>query len=389
MEIGGCAPQRRDRLTELLVWRDRLRLFYRDYGRLLQPLWRFFLSIAVIVYMNQVLGYDKQLKNIFLVLGISAVSAFVPVQLFVVIMAGFAFLHVYAAASLLAFLVLGIFLVLFLLFQRFAPSYGYVLVLMPIAMSLHIPLFPVLLIGLTAEPAGIVAAGCGIVVYSMFRVLKVTILGTVTELSLENMAAAYQSVMDAFLHDKEMFLYLFAVSVVILVVYLIRRLMIAHAFQAAVLAGSILFLTVMLMGELILRMNVSPAALLAGSVISAVLAAVIQFLLLPLDYSRVETVQFDDDDYYYYVRAVPKMQVAAPKKQVKRINVQKVTENTVNLQEAVQQVQGQEGYKGETSRPLSAGLTGRRSHEDSHSVRRAAPKDSFQAEPSEFFDREK
>lgn len=348
-------------MTEVLVWRDKLRLFYRDYERLLRPLWKFFLSVIVVIYMNQVLGYDKNLKSIVVVLGISLLSAFMPVSLFVVLMAGFALLHVYAAASLLAFLVFGLFLVLFFLFERFTPSYGYVVVLMPLAISWHIPLLPVLLIGLTAEPAGIVAAGCGVVVYSMFRVLKANVLGTVTELSLENMLAAYQSVMDAFLHDREMFLYLLAVSAVILVVYLIRRQTIAHAFQAAILAGSVLFLTVMLIGTLVFRLEGSLVLLLLGAVVSAVLAAVIQFLLLPLDYSRVETVQFDDDDYYYYVRAVPKMQVAAPKKQIKRINVQKVTENTMNLQEAIQQASEQEGYR----------------------------EDSFQVEPSEFFDREK
>lgn len=316
-------------MTELLVWRNKLRLFYRDYGRLLRPLGKWLLSVLVLIYMNQVLGYDRQLKHVVFVLGISVVSALLPVQLFVVVMAGVAFFHVYAAASLLACLVLGMFLIVFLLFERFTPSYGYVLVLMPPAMSLHIPLLPVLLIGLAAEPVGIVAAGCGVAVYFMFRILKTNVLGTVTELSLETMVAVYQNVLDTFFHDKEMLLFLLAVSIVIPVVYVIRRQAFPHMFQAAVLAGSVLFLTIILIGELILKVDTSPVALLAGSAVSAVLAAVIQFLLLPLDYSRTETVQFEDDDYYYYVRAVPKMQVAAPQKEVKHINVQKVTEHKV------------------------------------------------------------
>lgn len=322
------------KVTELLVWRDKLRLFYRDYEKLLRPIWKFFLSVFIIVYMNQMLGYDKQLKNIPLIILVSLVSAFVPVQMFVVIMAGFALIHVYAAASLLAVLVLGVFLVLFLLFERFTPSYGYIVVLMPVAMSLHIPLFPALLIGLVAEPAGIIASACGVMIYFLFRTLKATVLaGTTVEMSLEGMMVSYQSVMDVFLHDREMMLYLLAVAIVILVVYLIRMGMIPYAFYVAILVGTVAFLTVILIGELLLKIDDSPVLLLIGSLVSGVLAAVIQFLLLPLDYSRVETVQFDDDDYYYYVRAVPKMQVAAPKKQVKRINVQKVTRNMVNLQE--------------------------------------------------------
>ena len=33
-------------------------------------------------------------------------------------------------------------------------------------------------------------------------------------------------------------------------------------------------------------------------------------------------MQFEDDEYYYYVKAVPKMTVAAPEKTVKKINSQ-------------------------------------------------------------------
>ena len=38
-----------------------------------------------------------------------------------------------------------------------------------------------------------------------------------------------------------------------------------------------------------------------------------------MDYSRTENVQFEDDEYYYYVKAVPKIGVAVPEKQVMHI----------------------------------------------------------------------
>lgn len=39
-----------------------------------------------------------------------------------------------------------------------------------------------------------------------------------------------------------------------------------------------------------------------------------------VDYSRKEYIQFEDDDYYYYVKAVPKMNIAAPDVKVQKIN---------------------------------------------------------------------
>ncbi len=346
-------------MTEILVWRDKLRLIYRDYEKLLRPLWKFLLSIIIIFYINQVLGYDHHLKNGLIIFAASLVAAFVPAQFFVIITAGFALIHVYAAASLLALLVIGVFLVLFLLFERFTPGYSYVLVLMPLAMSLQVPLLLALLIGLLAEPAGIIAAGCGIIVFFLFQILKTVVFTTAGEITLESMIVSYQNVMDMLIHNRAMFLYLAAIAFVIIVVYLIRIQPIAHAFQTAILVGSLLFLTVLLIGELIFKIDGSPVFLLIGSVVSVLLAFMIQFLLYPLDYSRIETIQFDDDDYYYYVKAVPKMQVAAPRKQVKRINVQHVTGNTTNLQEVQQKVSNQEKMT----------------------------EDSFEAEPSEIFDR--
>ena len=47
---------------------------------------------------------------------------------------------------------------------------------------------------------------------------------------------------------------------------------------------------------------------------------VIQFFLFNVDYSRTETMQFEDDEYYYYVKAVPKLTISTPDKVVKHIS---------------------------------------------------------------------
>ena len=60
-----------------------------------------------------------------------------------------------------------------------------------------------------------------------------------------------------------------------------------------------------------------------GTVLALAVAKVVEFFRFCVDYSRTEKVQFEDDEYYYYVKAIPKMTVAAPEKTVKRINVQK------------------------------------------------------------------
>ena len=46
--------------------------------------------------------------------------------------------------------------------------------------------------------------------------------------------------------------------------------------------------------------------LIVGNIISLLIAFILQFLFMNLDYARTERVQFEDDDYYYYVKAVPR-----------------------------------------------------------------------------------
>ena len=43
-------------------------------------------------------------------------------------------------------------------------------------------------------------------------------------------------------------------------------------------------------------------------------------MIFSVDYTRTEYTQFEDDDYYYYVKAVPKMNIAAPDVKVQKIN---------------------------------------------------------------------
>ena len=60
-----------------------------------------------------------------------------------------------------------------------------------------------------------------------------------------------------------------------------------------------------------------------GSILAIVIAKIIEFFRFCVDYSRTEKVQFEDDEYYYYVKAIPKMTVAAQDKTIKKINTQR------------------------------------------------------------------
>ena len=113
-----------------------------------------------------------------------------------------------------------------------------------------------------------------------------------------------------------------AFALTLIVVYFIRRLPVDHCWTIATVAGAVVMLLSLLVGDLMFSTNISLINVILGTFLSIGVALVIQFMVFNLDYPRMENVQFEDDDYYYYVKAIPKVTMATPRRRVKKINRQ-------------------------------------------------------------------
>ena len=109
-------------------------------------------------------------------------------------------------------------------------------------------------------------------------------------------------------------------AICVCMVYVIRRLAIEHAWTFAIIAGALLNVIASIVGSVVAGVSVSYGNLLLGNLVAVAVGMVIQFFLFNVDYSRTETMQFEDDEYYYYVKAVPKLTISTPDKVVKHIS---------------------------------------------------------------------
>ena len=114
-----------------------------------------------------------------------------------------------------------------------------------------------------------------------------------------------------------------AFAICLLVTYTVRRMSIDHSWKIALLVGALLNILIIGGGDMILDVGASYLELIGGNVAAIVIGLVLEFLFFSVDYSRSESMQFEDDEYYYYVKAVPKMSVTTRKKQIKKINAKK------------------------------------------------------------------
>lgn len=307
------------KMTTLLVAKQYVRKFISKYEVYLKPLFKLMLALAALMMLNGKIGYMQRLDNMSMVLIAALMCSFMPVNFTVFVAAAFTVLHMYALSLECAVIALVIFLVLFLLYFRFSPKDALVVLLTPMSFVIGIPYAIPIIMGLVGSPVSAISVGCGIIA-SFFVNYIADIAPTLSGMETEDIATKFRFLIDGFIANKGMVLMIAAFAMTIIVVYLIRRLSVNYAWTIAIIAGALTDVIVLLVGDLIFNTNVSILGLIAGTVTAIVIAKIVEFFVFHVDYSRTEKVQFEDDEYYYYVKAVPKITVAAPSRTVKKIN---------------------------------------------------------------------
>lgn len=306
-------------MMPLLVFRERVKNFYQRNDVYIKPVIKFLFALVTFITINTQIGYDGRLKSIPVVLVLSLLCAFTPSAVLVLLASIVATLHVYSASPILSVIVIMILLILYLLFVRYTPRLGYVILAVPILYVLKIPYVIPILLGLTATPIAIVPTGCGVVIFFTFQIIKDAITMQ-TNTSVEDILQLYTTVMNNFRGNKQMLMSLVIFSLIIIVTYFVRKMKFDYAFETSIAAGTVTSVLGFLISDLILDKSEQILSMILGTIIAGCIVYIIHFFKLTLDYSGVELAQFEDDVYYYYVKAVPKITVTAPQRNVKHIN---------------------------------------------------------------------
>lgn len=306
-------------MTTLLVAKQYIKNFISKYEVYLKPILKMILALISLMMINGKIGYMHRLDNISLVLIIALMCSFMPMNFIIFVGAAFIVLHLYALSLECAAIALVVFLVLFLLYFRFSPKDTLVVLLTPICFVFKVPYAIPLAMGLLGTPTSAISVGCGVMVSYLIDYFAESATA-LSGMDADDIATKFRFIIDGFIDNKGMVLTIAAFAVTIILVYMIKRLSVDHAWTIAIIAGAITDVMILLVGDLIFDTNVSIVGIIIGTVFSVLIVKVVEFFAFHVDYSRVEKVQFEDDEYYYYVKAVPKFTVATPSKTVKKIN---------------------------------------------------------------------
>ena len=307
-------------MSELLVWKEKLREFYAKYSIAVDKVIQFLLAVVTFYVINDNIGVVKRMTSPVISLGLAVLCTILPPVFTAVAAAGLVLVHMYGLSLGVMGVGAVIFFMMFALYCQFTPKRAIILMLTPITCMLKLTYIVPIVCGLVFGPVIAVPIVFGIIVYYMVAFLKVSATTIVNTDGIVNQMMLF---VKSVFQNKEMWVACFAAIVCVCVVYTIRRMAIDYAWAIAVAAGAIVNVIVFAVGSVSMGVKISYGTLILGNLLAVVIGLVMEFFFFSVDYSRTERLQFEDDEYYYYVKAVPKLTVSAPDKVVKHINERK------------------------------------------------------------------
>lgn len=316
-------------MSRLLEWKEKLQSLYAGYSTYIDKGIRFIVAITSFLLISSNIGFMEKLEKPIISIVLAAVCAFLPMIVTVIVSAGLMLAHMFVLSEGIALITAGIIILMFIFYFRFTPKKAIILLLTPIAFAFKVPMLIPIAYGLAGTPVYIVPVICGTIVYFLIQFAK-TFSTTITGASKGGMMTVVGTFSKQIFQSKELWAVIVAIVICLLIVYAIRRKSIDRSWEIAIVSGAVAYIIVMVVGSVALDVEVHYASLIIGSVISAVIGFGLELMLFSVDYARTEYLQFEDDEYYYYVKALPKVSVSAPEKQVKRINRRQETDTADN-----------------------------------------------------------
>lgn len=310
----------------LLIIRQNLIKSYKKYEYMLIPLLKFIIIFSVIRMISSSVGYIGVLNKIGIVLFLSLVGTFLPEKWLIL---GFVLLmpiYVVMVNPILGIAGFIFLWLLYLLFMRLFPKESLLIVATIVCFNMGIEAVLPILAGLFGGYVCIIAIIIGVFIW--FVMPQFALIVESTSLGKTEILDAFSSLSNSgiknIISDKTMLSVMVVFFIVFSIVYIIRKQSIDYAAYLAIVIGSAMNLAGFIMAILFLDINILMPVILLTTILSAIIAVIVQFFSQVLDYQRAEVVNFEDEENYYYVKIIPKINVNTSNKKIKRVYDSKV-----------------------------------------------------------------
>ena len=311
-------------MKSLIAIRNSIEKFAKAHYRVSSYIVKLIIVFAALMIIRANTGYNTLLSNIPVIIILSVACAFVPLRFLLFVLLAYAAIQLFSISVGIAIVTVVILLIMYMIYFRFSKNYAFAVILLPLLFMIKIPLVLPLFLAIIASFYSIVPVIFGTIIYYMFRYVNLN--ATVFS---DSAGAAELTKVSIFLEGtftgKE-FLYTLAVMIIVFAVtYLVKRRPTSRSNDMAVAVGTGIYIILIIISNLIFGTITAQKlwSIVIGAIIAAIIAEILHNVVLPLDYTRTELLQYEDDEYIYYVRAVPKATIEKEAVHINRINTRK------------------------------------------------------------------
>ncbi|WP_410496123.1 hypothetical protein QTL86_22795 [Cellulosilyticum sp. ST5] len=306
----------------LLSMRQNIISEFKKYEYIILPFMKFILIFSAIHMLITATNYTGALSGVIAVMFLALIGTFVSAQWILIGSILLTTLFILPANPIFAILMFILLTILYLAFMRLFPKEGLLTLVTLMAFAINVPLILPIIVALLGGYICIVMMIIGVIVWFMVPELTVVIQTTTLNKSeiVDLATSVSKTDFNALLMDEKMLSVVVVFFIVFSVVYIIRKQSIDYAPYIAIGVGMVVNilgfgLAILFFDDIGMKMG----SIILWTVISGIVAVVVQFFSVALDYQRSEVVQFEDDDNYYYVKVVPKINVKVKHTTVKHV----------------------------------------------------------------------
>ncbi len=306
-------------MDTIIELREKLQEVYAQHSKIIEKAFRFILAFLVFYEINKNIGFLQAAASPVVALALAVICAFLPLLFTVFGATALILAHMYGVSLGILIVVSLVFLVMYIFYFRLTPKMALAVLLTPLAFVFHMPFAVPMAYALLSTPTAMAAVACGTITYYMLEYVKVGATGLTGEDApglIEQLSVCTRQIFQ----NKEMWVAVVTFMIAFMVVYTLRRQSFNHAWTVAVIVGTVIYLVAEVAGDIAMEVAVSYGSMVLGGIAAVIVGLILEILFFTVDYSRCENLQYEDDEYYYYVKAVPKLNVAKPEKQVKHIS---------------------------------------------------------------------
>ena len=307
----------------LLTIKEKLKSFYAGYGVYLNHFLKFLLAFATLMLIGKAIGTNEILSNGLICFAVALLCAFVPINVTVICATVFAIIHLFGMSIELAIIATVVVLIIYLLYFRFAPKTGILMVITPLLFYIKIPYVIPVIASLSVGITGIIPVVCGTFIYYLINFAS-QYSSAISTLDADTALQNIQFIFNNILNNKELIIVAVAFSVAILIISMVKKLSVKYSWIIAIVAGTVINAIVIIVSFSIVSVGYSLGAIIGGTFLAIFIGLVMVLFVFSVNYSATEYVQFEDNDYYYYVKAVPKIHITQKENVIKNINAEEI-----------------------------------------------------------------